>query len=58
MNLLCELYVKEQVKNVCNTTIVQNAWKQGKKLSIHGWVYSVENGIIKGLDTITSPNKV
>lgn len=58
MNLLCELNVKEQVKNVCNTTIIQNAWKKGKQLSIHGWVYSVENGIIKSLDTITSAEKI
>lgn len=56
LNLLCELNVKEQVQNICNTTIVQNAWKQGKDLSIHGWIYSVENGILKDLDTcFTSP---
>lgn len=58
MNLLCELNVKEQVKNVCNTTIIKNAWKKGNQLSIHGWVYSVENGIIKGLGTITSPENI
>ena len=51
LDLLCELNVKEQVTNVCNTTIVQNAWKQGKELSVHGWIYSIENGILKDLDT-------
>ena len=51
LDLLCELNVKEQVKNICNTTIVQNAWKQGKELSIHGWIYSIENGVLKDLDT-------
>lgn len=51
LNLLCELNVKEQVKNICNTTIVKNAWKQGRDLSVHGWIYSVENGVLKDLDT-------
>jgi len=50
-DLLCELNVKEQVKNICNTTIVKNAWEQGKELSVHGWIYSIENGILKDLDT-------
>ncbi len=54
LDLLCELNVKEQVKNICNTTIVKNAWKQGKELSIHGWIYSIENGILKDLDSSTS----
>jgi len=51
LDLLCELNVREQVTNVCNTTIVQNTWKQGGELSIHGWIYNIENGILKGLDT-------
>lgn len=50
INLLCELNVIEQVANVCHTTIVQNAWKSGQKLSVHGWIYSIENGILKDLD--------
>lgn len=54
LDLLCELNVKEQVKNVCNTTIVQKAWKQGKELSVHGWIYSIENGILKDLETCTT----
>ena len=54
LNLLCELNVKEQVKNICSTTIVQNAWKEGKKLSIHGWIYSIDNGILKDLDSSTT----
>ena len=53
-NLLCELNVKEQVRNISNTTIVKNAWKAGKELSIHGWVYNIENGILKDLDTLVS----
>ncbi len=49
VDLLCELNVIEQVKNICNTTIVQKAWKQGVKLDIHGWIYNIENGILKDL---------
>ncbi|MFQ5642987.1 MAG: carbonate dehydratase [Thiogranum sp.] len=56
LDLLCELNVKEQVTNICNTTIVRNAWKQGKELSVHGWIYSVENGILKDLDTCVTSN--
>jgi carbonic anhydrase len=46
---LCELNVMEQVTNVCNTTIVQKAWENGAKLAIHGWIYNIENGILKEL---------
>ncbi|ORU93022.1 MAG: carbonic anhydrase [Cycloclasticus sp. symbiont of Bathymodiolus heckerae] len=54
VNLLCELNVKEQVNNICNTTIVQNAWKQGHELSVHGWIYNIENGVLKDLHTCVS----
>ena len=57
LDLLCELNVIEQVTNVCNSTIVQNAWKNGSKLSVHGWVYSIENGILKDLDTSIASNE-
>jgi len=50
VNLLCELNVIEQVANVCHTTIVQNAWKVGQDLSVHGWIYSIEDGILKDLN--------
>ncbi|RTZ58920.1 MAG: carbonate dehydratase [Gammaproteobacteria bacterium] len=53
-SLLCEKNVIEQVANVCHTTIVQNAWKSGKNLSVHGWVYGIENGRIKDLEVRTS----
>ena len=49
-NLLCELNVVEQVANVCHTTTVQGAWKSGQSLSVHGWVYSIRNGILKDLN--------
>lgn len=47
---LCELNVIEQVDNVCHTTIVQNAWKSGQELSVHGWIYSIQDGILKDLE--------
>ena len=55
-DLLCELNVKEQVTNICNTTVVQKAWKSGSKLSVHGWIYNIGNGILKDLETCVSPN--
>jgi carbonic anhydrase len=51
LELLCELNIIEQVRNVCNTTVVQKAWRDGVELSVHGWIYSIENGILKDLDT-------
>ena len=51
---LCELNVQEQVSNVCHTTIVQNAWKAGANLSIHGWIYDIGNGVLQDLGTCVS----
>lgn len=49
INLLCEQNVVEQVANVCHTTIVQNAWRRGQSLAIHGWVYGLKDGLLKDL---------
>ena len=46
---LCELNILEQVNNVKNTTIVQDALSKGKELYVHGWIYNLENGILKDL---------
>jgi carbonic anhydrase len=46
---LCELNVKQQVTNICKTKVVQRAWQQGRELALHGWIYSIEDGIIKDL---------
>lgn len=46
VNRLCELNVIEQVMNVCRTTIVQNAWGHGQKISVHGWVYGLHDGLL------------
>jgi carbonic anhydrase len=47
---LCELNVAVQVRNVCHTTIVQNAWSRGQDLSVHGWIYGLRDGLIKDLE--------
>jgi carbonic anhydrase len=46
---LCEWNVVEQVVNVGNTTIVQDAWGRGQSLAIHGWIYDVADGLLKDL---------
>jgi carbonic anhydrase len=57
-DLMCELNVIQQAQNVCESTIVQDAWKRGQKLSVHGWCYSLKNGHIKDLEVSTSgPSK-
>ncbi|GAX61530.1 carbonate dehydratase [Candidatus Scalindua japonica] len=52
--LLCELNVVEQVNNICHTTIVQNAWDAGQELTVHGWVYNLEIGLLKDLNACIS----
>jgi carbonic anhydrase len=47
---LCEINVVEQVINVCNTTIVQAAWAGGRPVAVHGWIYGVEDGLLRNLD--------
>ncbi|MBM7457195.1 carbonic anhydrase [Oceanisphaera litoralis] len=51
---MCELNVVEQVSNLCHTTIVQNAWKRGQPLSVHGWVYGIKDGRLHDLDMCVS----
>ena len=48
---LCELNVIEQVANVCQTTIVRDAWERGQQLAVHGWVYGLEDGLLRDLET-------
>lgn len=47
---LCELNVIEQVLNVGRTTIVQNAWEGGQDLTVHGWIYGLEDGLLRDLE--------
>jgi carbonic anhydrase len=52
---LCELNVIEQVRHVCETTIVRDAWDRGQALSIHGWVYGLHDGLLRDLGcTVTA----
>jgi carbonic anhydrase len=46
---LCELNVIEQVHHVCEATVVQDAWAAGRSLSVHGWIYGVEDGLLRDL---------
>ena len=46
---LCELNVIEQVANVCQTTVVRDAWDRGQPLAVHGWVYGLQDGLIRDL---------
>jgi carbonic anhydrase len=53
---LVELNVIRQVKNVASDVFVQDAWARGQKLSVHGWVYSIANGLVTDLNvTVTGP---
>ena len=49
LNRLCEINVVRQALNVCHTTVMQEAWKRGQDLTIHGWVYDIADGLIKDL---------
>ena len=48
-NRLCELNVIEQVANVCQTTIVRDAWERRQELAVHGWIYGLNNGLLRDL---------
>lgn len=49
LNRLCELNVQQQALNVTALPAVQNAWKDGQELTVHGWIYSLEDGLLKKL---------
>jgi len=56
---LCELNVVEQVANVCQTTIVRDAWERGQELTVHGWIYGLDNGLLNDLSfTVSHPAEV
>lgn len=56
---LCELNVAAQVRNVCHTTIVQDAWRRGQELSVHGWIYALQDGLLKDLNLcISNPGQL
>lgn len=52
LDRLCELNVTAQAARVCQTTIVQHAWERGQELSVHGWIYSLRDGLLKDLGVV------
>ncbi|MDB5394245.1 MAG: carbonic anhydrase [Rhodospirillales bacterium] len=54
LNRLCELNVIRQVRNVASDVFVQDAWARGQTLSVHGWVYSLANGLVNDLNVTVS----
>lgn len=53
-NRLVELNCRQQVLNVCHTTIVQNAWARGQSVTVHGWVYDLASGTLKDMHCCVS----
>ncbi|MFT4189959.1 MAG: carbonate dehydratase [Comamonas sp.] len=55
---LCELNVIEQVRNVCTSTVIEDAWRHGQSLTIHGWVFGVHDGLLQDMRlSIASPEQ-
>jgi carbonic anhydrase len=56
---LAELNVEAQVANVCHTTIVQDAWRRGQAVTVHGWIYALSDGLLRDLGlVIGSPEQI
>ncbi|MGE0332553.1 MAG: carbonate dehydratase [Ramlibacter sp.] len=55
-DVLCELNVIEQVMNVAQTTVVQDAWHRGQALTLHGWVYGLKDGLLQDLHLTVAGN--
>lgn len=49
-DLLCELNVVEQVKHLCESTLIEDAWDRGQELTVHGWIYSLKDGLVRNLN--------
>jgi carbonic anhydrase len=59
LDRLCELNVIRQVRNVASDLFVQDAWKRGQPLAVHGWVYSIGNGLVTDMDvTVTGTHEI
>ncbi len=58
LDALCELNVIEQVMNVAQTTVVQDAWARGQALTLHGWVYGLSDGLLQDLCMVISGDDV
>ena len=55
LDRLCELNVLRQVRNVASDVFVQEAWARGQSLHVHGWIYSLANGLLTDLNVTVSP---
>ncbi len=55
-DVLCELNAIEQVVNVAQTTVVQDAWSRGQRLTLHGWVYGLRDGLLNDMHMTVSGN--
>jgi carbonic anhydrase len=53
-NVLCEMNVIEQVGNVALSNVIQDAWARDQKISVHGWVYGLKDGLVKDLQVTMS----
>ncbi|MBQ0775157.1 MAG: carbonate dehydratase [Gammaproteobacteria bacterium] len=59
VNRLCELNVQRQVINVVHSTVVQEAWRRGQTLNVHGWVYALSDGLLRDQKlTVSSPEEL
>ncbi len=54
LQALCELNVLQQVFNVCQNSLVHQAWGKGQQLTVHGWIYGVEDGLLRDLEVTLS----
>lgn len=55
MNRLCELSIEAQVESLRRTPIIKSAWQRGKEIYIHGWVYGLEDGLLRDLRCDAAP---
>jgi carbonic anhydrase len=57
LDVLCELNVIEQVANVAHSTVMQDAWQRGQRVTLHGWVYGLSDGLLKNLNISVENNE-
>ena len=58
LDKLCELNVVEQVYNLGHSTVMQSAWKRGQKVTLHGWVYGIQDGCLRNLDVTADSREI
>ena len=54
-DLLCELNVIEQVRVSCEIPLIREAWRNGRNLAVHGWIYNMRDGLLRDLNVTVSP---